>query len=345
MELRRAGERRHLVTLEHLTGRLPVGDGYEEIWEPYGQAWASVQPVVGGQIERAVANTQQAPVTHVIRLDYQDDLKAEDRLRLQPSGAGFPRPPIRDGASHYWNLDETTGPPIARDPLGGMTGLVTGGVTRGQPGITGSAMAFNGTTGRIVTAQHVSVLPPFSWEIWIRTTLPMAANRALCGLSFPNPDVGADAFGILMHADGSAVQWQIMYASGLPTTGHAFSPASGALLDDVWHQIVVVYPGGLNLLAYLDGQPRPVAPPTLRMPLVGSTIRKVEIGYSGVFGAWWPGSIDEVAIYPYALTSAQVANHYAWARAPEGRKFYIRGAANEDERDWTWVLNCEERMR
>lgn len=78
MEQRRSGDRRHLVRLERRTGRVPVGDGYVDTFTPYRDVWASIQPIAG--TDRLIASTQQTPVTHIVRFDYVDELRNEDRI-------------------------------------------------------------------------------------------------------------------------------------------------------------------------------------------------------------------------------------------------------------------------
>ena len=81
MDPRQSGAQRTPVALERLTARVPVGDGYEEQWERYADLlWADVRPVVG--TEQQVASIEQAPVTHLVRLDYRPDLLASDRVVL-----------------------------------------------------------------------------------------------------------------------------------------------------------------------------------------------------------------------------------------------------------------------
>lgn len=78
---RRAGERRHRVALQSST-RAADGDGYLDTWTTYATVWAAVKPVVASAAERTVANTLQVPITHVVELDYRNDLLPKHRVLL-----------------------------------------------------------------------------------------------------------------------------------------------------------------------------------------------------------------------------------------------------------------------
>lgn len=77
---RRAGERRHRVQLQAITARAASGDGYTDTWTSYATVWAAVRPAPVSATERQVANTLQVPITHVVELDYRDDVEARHRV-------------------------------------------------------------------------------------------------------------------------------------------------------------------------------------------------------------------------------------------------------------------------
>ena len=82
---RRAGSRRHYLELQSRTARVADGDGYLDTWTTYGRVWGAVVPASASSNERATAQTQQAPITHLVTVDYRDDLRASHRLRLDGS--------------------------------------------------------------------------------------------------------------------------------------------------------------------------------------------------------------------------------------------------------------------
>jgi head-tail adaptor len=79
--MRRAGERRHYVELQSITGRTASGDGYVNVWTTYDWVWASVEAAPAGAVDRPSGGTQETPVTHRVELDFRTDLAPEHRVR------------------------------------------------------------------------------------------------------------------------------------------------------------------------------------------------------------------------------------------------------------------------
>jgi hypothetical protein len=90
--------------------------------------------------------------------------------------------------------------------------------------------------------------------------------------------------------------------------------------DGGWHHVVgtwngtsgqSVVPGQFAL--YIDGHAVSVSATTLyasalTAPVTGSGYTVV--GYSSAWGTYFPGSLSSIAIYTYALSAAQVYDHY-----------------------------------
>ena len=80
MPVRRvAGTRRHKVALQSVSQQA-TSTGFAETWTTYASVWASVQPASAGPSERPMAQTTQAPITHLVEIDYRDDLTQSDRV-------------------------------------------------------------------------------------------------------------------------------------------------------------------------------------------------------------------------------------------------------------------------
>ena len=76
---RRAGHRRHQVALQHTT-RATSATGFTDTWATYATVWASVEPAAAARVERLVSNTLTVPVSHLVTIDYRDDVVAKDRV-------------------------------------------------------------------------------------------------------------------------------------------------------------------------------------------------------------------------------------------------------------------------
>lgn len=198
-----------------------------------------------------------------------------------------------DGASHYWQLNEPRGT-LAVDQIGGANGTISGGVTLNQPGALADgdkAMTFNGTTGKIASAATVSVPTNATIEGWIKTTItapqPFFSNR-------PSGSGGT------VYVGGYSAK-ALFIGSGPLLSGVR------SIADGNWHHLAFVL-DGTTCAIYVDGT----------FDVTGSQVRTASTGLAGL--GWdgtdfWNGSIDDVAIYPVALTAAQIAAHYA-AGAP-----------------------------
>jgi hypothetical protein len=211
---------------------------------------------------------------------------------------------LADGASHYWRLGEPSGTVAADSIAGGANapGTISGGVTLGAAGplADGStAMTFDGATGQIVTALPVTTPLLVTIEAWFRTT-----NLARESI-FSNIIGGsADSPVRLSTANG------FLSVEGY---GVVISDGVAVVNDNLWHHGVVTLTGTTAAL-YVDG--------TLDKSLAAT--RTGAGAHPGVVGssAWDPrvfsGTLAEVAVYPLALTPAQIAAHYALRTATGG---------------------------
>jgi hypothetical protein len=211
---------------------------------------------------------------------------------------------ISDGASNYWRLNEASGT-TARDSVGAKDGTISGGVTLGQPSPLQdgtSAMTFNGT-GRVLTVANVAQPLATTMEAWFKT-VPNGAFQAIC--STRNPDGNAAAIFLGVRSTGNLC---------------AYNGGSGANLDGIrmvadglWHHVTAVFAGGTTASLYVDG----VLDNTGNFSRTALTGLPVSIG-SDAATFFFVGALDEVAIYPRALSASEVAAHYALSTVPEPR--------------------------
>jgi hypothetical protein len=217
---------------------------------------------------------------------------------------------VADGASHYWRLGEPSGTTAADSIAGGANapGTISGGVTLGQAGplADGStAMLFNGTTGKVQTAAGlVTCAPDLTLEAWIKTTAGRGTQRALVS-GRTGGFTGVNYLGLSITGTG------FFYKNGPAPSG-----LTGArVIDDgVWHHLVGVTTAAGTSLLYVDG----VADGTGANPATGPETGQVLLGFDGTEGVGTQGAIAEVAVYPLALSPAQIATHYALRTATAG---------------------------
>jgi Concanavalin A-like lectin/glucanases superfamily len=198
---------------------------------------------------------------------------------------------IADGASAYWPLDDPSGT-TAEDLVAGNHGTISGGVTLNQPGVTADskAMVFDGTTGGItVPAVTVPVLGTI--EFWCR----FADAGSLKG---PLGSLGT----------GDVIVVYINTTAFLVYGGAGFSQSAagtlGTITANAWHHCVVAFDGATMWL-YVDGA-------LDTSPSFVSTTPGTGTFHIGEINTlWFAGSMQDVAIYPRALTPAEIAAHYA----------------------------------
>ncbi|WP_448611584.1 PKD domain-containing protein [Geodermatophilus sp. URMC 60] len=211
-----------------------------------------------------------------------------------------------DGAGAYWSLGETSGS-LAHDRVGTMDVTVNSGVTRNQAGAIagdgGKAFAFNGTsTGYLATRTAIPGPQTFTLEAWFRTTSTAGGKMVGFGNASSGNSTKADR---QIHIN---TQGQVLFGV-YPGSGRTVGTAR-AYNDGAWHHVVASLSSS-GMALYLDGQ--------LAASRADTTSAQVYNGYwriggdtpwSGTGSGYLNGRVDEVAVYPVALTAAQVRGHY-----------------------------------
>lgn len=244
----------------------------------------------------------------------------------------FQQTVLGDGPSFFWPLNETSGTTANDASPHGFNGIYEPGTTQGAPGpFTGqSSTAFDGQEGIVTSANSVASPGPqtFSVGAWFNTTTNDGGkiigfgNDQTGGSSAnndANPGSGNYDRHIYMMNDGQLVFG--VYSGGVETI-----ETPDVYNNGQWHYVLATLgPSGMAL--YVDGQ------------LIGTnstTSAQAYTGYWRVGGdnlnAWnldpwgsnsqgtkqphsyyFNGDIADVAVYPTALSAAQVSAQYAAA--------------------------------
>jgi hypothetical protein len=204
---------------------------------------------------------------------------------------------LADGASNYWRLGEISGT-VAVDKIGGANGTISGGVTLAQPGALADgdkAMAFDGATGNKIKTTSVTIPAASTVEIFLNLTNTSSQRTYLA----MRPEINLQLAWLLSSGNTGVIQ---VY------TGTFVTSTKTITVGDGWHHVVIVFLGSTTLI-YVDGV---LDSTTAQTHSLGTA--PLRIGYDEADIASpiaWAGTLDEVAIYPVALTAAQIANHYA----------------------------------
>jgi head-tail adaptor len=326
------GQFRHVVSLLQPGAGTPDPDGGwgGDAWDPLDPpTWhCSIQAASLRDLQRLSGGVLSTTATHVLRGRYHPQLTRtariyfgtrvfdvesvhdQDERRIEVEviaheqlGEQAPGPPlvpypdqvVADGARAYWRLGDLGGT-VAVDAVGFAHGTISGGVTLTQPGavMNNAAMALNGTTGKIVTMATVALPPVCSIEAWIKPAVAKALHPIVSR-------AGNSPFLCLQDTVVTVYDNE----NGLAGLGGV------EIVIGAWSHVVCVFTG-TTLTTYINGIP---SAPQAALRTV-STDAALNLGWGSANGTFWNGLLDEVAIYPVALTATQVAAHYAASTGP-----------------------------
>jgi len=214
---------------------------------------------------------------------------------------------LTDGSGNVpileFNFDEMTGT-TAKDTSGQNGNGTISGATWNATGKSGSALEFDGQNDYISVDDKTSLqfteTTPFSTELWVKLVNPDFANSYEVPISKRNSN---DRYTVYITSsrlvqvdlgDGSSV---------LRSTGTTI------LSDNVWYHISFVYDGANNLKLYINGKKEDED--TLTLSGLDTSGVSLFIGNETISSArFFNGLIDQVRIYNYARTPAQITYDY-----------------------------------
>lgn len=201
---------------------------------------------------------------------------------------------IADSPIAYWRLDEPSGYPV--DEISSRTayaGSATQGIVGALVGDSNTANSFNGTSNEWVFSDNAALDlgdGPISIEAWV--------SRGSTGSARVIASKSTGAYSFEIDANGKLF--------GRAGNGNSFILASD-VLSLGWHHVVLIKNGSTSGL-YVDGAAVSVTYPNA-VTLVDNN-KPFEIGADFDVGRYFNGSIDEVALYNYVLSPAQIMQHY-----------------------------------
>lgn len=223
-----------------------------------------------------------------------------DGISFRAFDHAYAREVLADGPVGYWKLGEQI-VAVAVDSSGnGNTGTYTGGVTLAQTGaLTGdadTAALFDGTTGYVTVpnAAVAGITTQVTVEAWI----------------YPTSDATYQVIASDVNSPTFSEGWELVNSSGVlrvifrtPTT----QIISGTLTLNAWNYCVMTYDGS-SVRLYLNAA-EVAGSPIARTATAAST-QPFKIGAREGPSSYFVGRIDEVAIYPTALSAARILAHY-----------------------------------
>ena len=182
-----------------------------------------------------------------------------------------------------------------------------------------TAASFNGTS------QYVS-LPAMGSDVDLSSgfTIECWANPSALSTWYPvlqltdGASYGTFVNHVCFDMSGTGGMRGEVYQSGgcgSPCMGNYYVSPSLSFSTGSWHHYAMVVNSGGTLTFYKDGV-ADAGQSLLYMPSSGVTRGKVQIGRRDTSSTYyWHGSLDEVALYDYALTGARLGAHYTAANA------------------------------
>lgn len=222
--------------------------------------------------------------------------------------------PRLDGPVARWRLGEAGGP-VAFDDIGSAHGVYNGSVTRAQPGAikndSNGAITLDGTSGYVEVPNTATINPGiWSTEAWAYVTGGAGTNRSVVGNR--NENNSAPVMGYNLYA-GANERWRLVVAD---TDGYNRPSDGGVVMYNTWTHLVVTFDGTIVRWyvngvqgGTLDFPMSSVAPNTLNPLRIGAGANEAAPGF------FFPGRIDDVAVYDSALSAARVSAHYLSARS------------------------------
>ncbi|MEU8626345.1 LamG-like jellyroll fold domain-containing protein [Streptomyces sp. NPDC048669] len=275
--------------------------GYSVFWDRPQLRWTDTD-VAPGQ-------------THTYRITASDGINTSAKspavsATVAAKAESYPARVLSDGASLYWRYDEGTSTFAADTSAGLDNGFLRNAPSYRQTpaAVSGpsTAIGFNGTNQYAYSNRSHAQATKFSVETWIKTTTTRGGKIIGFGTN-------------TMEASGKYDKHVYMLNNGHLTFGTHNGggrtvSTPGAYNNGAWHHVVATQGSG-GMALYVDGQ--------LRASNAQYTTNESYTGYWRVGGdnlATWPnrptsdffaGQIDETAVYPTALSAAQVSAHYA----------------------------------
>lgn len=221
----------------------------------------------------------------------------------------------------YWRFNEPAQPAVptylmSNTGTAGATanGLYYGVPTLGQPGALGieTAANFSGNLQYAETTNSAALNPtgPFSVEFWANVTNDTAgAKSGVVSRYITVPGGPTGQFGYLFFLNNGNTTWQFRVYNGASATTITDANIVDVAADN-WYHVVGVYDGA-NIQIYVNGLP--TSSTTGTVVYAPNTNAPTRIGAGTPETApslYFPGLLDNVAVYHRVLTPEQITAHY-----------------------------------
>ena len=272
-------------------------------------------------LSAVVPSSSTAPALYRVRVTDADGNTATGPALTAATSTAAVRSPYRDavladGAQSFWRLGEASGT-VGADRAGSNDLALATSATRGTAGATTDgdlATTFPGTaTVPAVASARLTAPSTFTTEAWFRTTSTTGGKVVGFGSSATAASGSYDRH-VYLRGDGRLTFGVYNSAARTVTSPLRYN-------DGKWHQVTATF-GAAGMVLYVDGA-QVAADASV-------TTASSYAGYWRVAGdrvSGWPtapstpslnGAVDDVAVYPTALSAARVAEHHRLATSATG---------------------------
>ena len=240
-----------------------------------------------------------------------------------------------DGAVDHWRLGESNGA-IGYDLGSAALDLIaSSGVSRDKAGALAgdpdTAYQFSGTSAGLASTRTAIDGPQtFSIETFVRTTTSNGGKL----IGFGSASTGTSgSYDRHLYLDRSGYLYFGVYPGAERTVR-----TPDRINDGAWHQVVATL-SSQGMTLYVDGKLVSSRADTTSAQAYRGFWRLGGDSTWGNNGMWFDGQLDEAAIYPTALTAAQVANHYTAARTGKAVNIAPKAAFTATTTDLTVAVD------
>jgi Concanavalin A-like lectin/glucanases superfamily/Bacterial Ig-like domain len=209
---------------------------------------------------------------------------------------------LADGAVAYWRLGESSGTSAADESANANTATYTGGVALGQPGALAAdqdtAASFDGVNDALSAPDAPSL------DLSTGATIETWVKRAKSGwqVVVGKPGNGQSRFENYALWFDSSDYLRAFFGNGVTYS----SISSSVPMDTNWHYVVATYDNA-TIRLYVDGTLNTTASGSIALT---PNTQPMNVGRDQSSSYFFGGRLDEVAVYPTALTAARVGRHY-----------------------------------
>lgn len=225
----------------------------------------------------------------------------------------------------YWRFSEPTQPVVPTYPLNNsstagaaLNGLYYGVPSLGGPGVNppDTAASFSGNLQYAEVPNNAALNPtgPFTVEFWANLTNDTAGAKSGVVSRYITVAGGPTAqLGYLFFANNGNTAWQFRVYNGSAAT--TITDANGApdITANTWYHVAGVYDGA-NITIYVNGVPTSTTTGTVVYRANTNAPTRIGAGTPETAPSlFFPGLIDNVAVFNSALSASQINAHYSAA--------------------------------